>query len=260
MKKIILCLIVLCSSFTHVSAYNQNTVAVTEITETQSSLVQIEKRIYAAFVEAILAKELTALTKIETELKGITQKNQASLVWYWRSYLNYYKAIYHASQGDAKQSESTCDEAENWLTTLKNKTSEDYALLSLIQSFSLQFKIEKAMFISSEIKKNAKKALAMEPKNLRAHFVFASYDFYTPEQYGGGKNAEKFLLNAISLPDQKVKNPYLPSWGKEQSYEMLIQLYLKKKDMASAKKYFKEGVALYPESYNIKKLAAKLVE
>ncbi|MEM6687031.1 MAG: hypothetical protein AAF617_14715, partial [Bacteroidota bacterium] len=161
---------------------------------------------------------------------------------------------------DKKQAEETCDEAVEWLEDLDNKTSEDYALLALIQSFGIQFKGMKAMFISSRIKKNAKKAISMEPKNLRAHYVFASNDFYTPEKYGGGKNAEKFLLKAIALPDQKVKNPFLPSWGKEQAYEMLIKLYIKKKDLANAKKHFKAGIDLYPESYNLKQLAAKLIE
>jgi tetratricopeptide (TPR) repeat protein len=253
-------LIVLLLSLSSLSACNQITSELTITSEVQTSLAQIEKRIYTAFVESIMKNDISSLVTIDAELQGITKKNQANLVWYWRSYLNYYKAIYYLRQGDKKQSEEACDEAVNWLDDLENKTSEDYALLALIQSFGIQFKGMKAMFISSKIKKNAKKAIALEPKNLRAHYVFASNDYYTPEKYGGGKQAEKFLLKAIALPDQKVKNPYLPSWGKEQAYEMLIKLYIKKKELENTKKYFKEGIKLYPESYNIKQLAAKLID
>ncbi|MEM6720223.1 MAG: hypothetical protein AAF611_12935 [Bacteroidota bacterium] len=260
MKKIISYVMVLCVSITSLSACHQEKKIPALSVGAQSSLAEIEKRIYAAFVDSILQNDLSSLETIDKELQGITQRNQANLVWYWRSYLNYYKAIYYVRQDDKKLAEKSCDEAITWLEDLDNKTSEDYALLALIQSFGIQFKGAKAMFISSKIKKNAKKAIAMEPKNLRAHFVFASNDFYTPEKYGGGKNAEKFLLKAIALPNQKIKNPYLPSWGKERAYEMLIKLYIKKKELENAKKYFKEGIELYPESYNLKQLAAKLIE
>jgi len=40
---------------------------------------------------------------------------------------------------------------------MKNKNSEDYALLAMLHGFSLQFKGMKAMFISSDIKKNIEK-------------------------------------------------------------------------------------------------------
>ena len=116
------------------------------------------------------------------------------------------------------------------------------------------------MFISSSIKKNLKKAIAIDSTNLRAYYVYASNDFHTPEKYGGGKEAEKYLLKAISLPSQKIKNDYLPSWGKEESYEMLIKLYIKKEKWDLAKKYFQEGIAAYPESYTINQLASKLVD
>ena len=99
----------------------------------------------------------------------------------------------------------------------------------------------------------------MDSTNLRGYYVFASNDFYTPEKYGGGQDAEKYLIKAISLPDQKIKNDYLPSWGKEESYEMLIKLYIKKEKWVLAKKYFQEGNKEYPESYTINQLASKLV-
>lgn len=142
---------------------------------------------------------------------------------------------------------------------MKSKNSEDYALLAMLQGFGIQFKGMKAMFISSNIKKNVKQAIALDSTNPRAYYVYSSNDFYTPEKYGGGKEAEKYLLKVISLPSQKIKNEYLPSWGKEESFEMLVKLYIKKEKWDLAKKYFQMGIQEFPESYTINQLAPKLV-
>ena len=110
-----------------------------------------------------------------------------------------------------------------------------------------------------KIKKNVKKATQLDPDNLRAYYVHASNDYYTPEQYGGGKEAESLLKKAIALPEQKVKNNYLPSWGKEDAYILLTELYIKREKWTEAKTVYAEGIALYPESYMLNRLASKLI-
>jgi hypothetical protein len=114
------------------------------------------------------------------------------------------------------------------------------------------------MYISEDVNKNVNSAVSLDSTNLRAWYVSASNDFYTPEQYGGGKKAEKYLLKAISLPAQKIKNGYLPSWGKEESYVMLITLYVQNEKWDLAKKYYQEGIAAFPKSYQFNQLASKL--
>jgi pentatricopeptide repeat protein len=101
--------------------------------------------------------------------------------------------------------------------------------------------------------------MAIDATNIRGYYVFANNDFYTPEKYGGGKEAEEYLLKAIALPAQNIKNEYLPSWGMEESYEILIRLYIQNENWDLAKKYFQEGIGDFPESYAINQLAAKLV-
>ena len=129
-----------------------------------------------------------------------------------------------------------------------------------MESFSIQYAsgIE-VPFISKRVKQNAEKALQLDSLNLRAYFVLGLNDFYTPEQYGGGKKVEDYLLKAIKLNDQSVSNPYLPSWGKNTAYEMLIRLYINHKLFAEAKKYYQEAIALFPDDYMINKLANELI-
>ncbi len=227
--------------------------------QSDTLLVNIQHKIYDAFVEGLMSQNDAGLTKLGKKLEILYNEKNQKLILYWRSYLQYYSSIYYLKKGDKKKAEQEIGKGINWMKEMKNKNSEDYALLSLLQGFGIQFKGMEAVFISSEIKKNARTAMAIDSSNLRAYYAYASNDFYTPKKYGGGKEAEKYLLKAISLPAQKIKNVYLPSWGKKESFEMLIKLYIKQGEWDLAKKYFQEGIKKYPNSYEIKQLASKLV-
>jgi len=224
-----------------------------------SLLVGIQEKISNAFVQSFMAKNNNELNLISKDLENLYSTNKNNIILYWKSYLQFYSSIYYLKKGDKKTAEKEIDKGIDWLNDMKNKNSEDYALLAMLQGFGIQFKGMEAMIVSSTIKKNIKRAIAIDSTNLRAYYVYASNDFHTPEKYGGGKEAEEYLLKAIYFPAQKIKNDYLPSWGKEESYEMLIKLYIKKEKWELAKKYFQEGITAFPESYTINQLASKLV-
>ncbi len=228
--------------------------------QSDSLLWGIQAKIYHAFVQALITKDNKSLSALSLELDELNKTKKQNLLLYWRSYLQFYSSLYCLKTGDKKNAEKEIDKGVDWLEEMNNKNSEDYALLAMLQGFAIQFKGMKAMFIASDIKKSAKQAIAMDSTNLRAYYVYASNDFHTPEKYGGGKEAEKYLLKALSLPAQQIQNEYLPSWGKEEAYEMLIKLYIKKEKWELAKKYFKQGNKEYPQSYTINQLASKLVE
>lgn len=225
-----------------------------------SLLSGIQDKIYNAFVQSLMTKEDTKLLELSNRLKELNEtEQQQKIILYWRSYLQFYCSIYYLQNEDKKKAEKVIDQGIEWLDKMKNKNSEDYALLAMLQSFGIQFKGMRAMFISDEIKKNAKLAIANDSTNLRAYYVYGSNDFYTPVKYGGGKEVEECLLKAISLPTQKVKNEFLPSWGKEESYELLIKYYIRNEKWDLAKRYFQKAIKEYPESYTINQLATKLV-
>lgn len=219
----------------------------------------IQSKIYNAFVQSLMSKDNKPLITISSELDELNKNKKQNLIKYWRSYLQFYSSIYYLKSGDKKTAEKEIDKGINWLEEMKNKNSEDYALLAMLQGFGIQFKGMKAMFISGDIKKNVKISITLDSTNLRAYYVYANNDFHTPEKYGGGKEAEQYLLKVISLPSQKMKNEYLPSWGKEEAYEMLIKLYIKKEKWDLAKKYYQKGIKEFPNSYVVNQLASKLV-
>lgn len=225
-----------------------------------SLLIDIQHKINNAFVQSIMAKDDHPLKNLRTELVEYGKNRKQPIITYWRAYLQFYYSIYYLKTKDKENAERQIEKGIDLLEEMKKKNAEDHALLAMLQSFSIQFNTVKAMFISMDVKDNAHLAIAMDSTNLRGYYVSASNDFYTPEQFGGGKKAEELLLKAISLPAQKIKNPYLPSWGKEESYELLVKLYIKNEKWELAKKYYKEGMEEFPESFTINQLAPKLMD
>lgn len=220
----------------------------------------IQQNVKDAFVKSIMNKNDEELISLEKQLIEYDQKKSQNIFKYWIAYLKYYHSIYFLQIKDKEKSENKIDEGIEILEKMKNKNSEDYALLSLMKSFSIQFKKGmKIPFISSKVSEYAELAIELDTNNLRAYYVSGSNDYYTPEKYGGQTEAEDYFLKAISLPDQKVKNNYLPSWGKEESYELLIKFYIKKERWDDAKKYYQIAIKKYPDNYTINKLASKLV-
>ncbi|RLD74457.1 MAG: hypothetical protein DRJ07_19640, partial [Bacteroidetes bacterium] len=180
----------------------------------------IQDKILEAFVQSLIIKNESKLNFLDTGLKELYNKRKKNLVLYWSSYLKFYKSIYYLSVEDKKSAEKALDKAIDQVEEMEGKNSEDYALLSMLQGFSFQFSTGlKAPFIAKKVNNNIELAFELDSINIRAYCVSANNDFYTPEKYGGGQVVEKHALKAISLPEQKIKNDYLPSWGKEEAYE-----------------------------------------
>lgn len=225
-----------------------------------SILHGIETRIDQAFVRSMMNEDPTQLTDLLTELKRYQSDHQRPLAAYWMSYLQYYQAIYHLQMGEKKQAERATTAALDRMESLDAPNSEDYALMAMIKGFSIQFASGiKAPFIGSRAEKYGEQALAIDSTNLRAYFVLASNDYYTPEKFGGRQQAEGYLKSALELPAQSVPNPYLPAWGREEAHEMLIKLYLAQERYDEAKAQFQEAHEEFPDSYLINQLASKLV-
>jgi hypothetical protein len=223
-------------------------------------LNNIQQKIFNAFVEAKISRNDKQLLFLEQALLDMSAKTKNNIIIYWYSYTCYYHSIFYLTDNNNKKSEEFLKMGIKQLDDLKNKNSEHLALLALMKSISIQFAAGiEAPFISKSAKQNVENALQLDSLNLRAYYVLGSSDFYTPEQYGGGKKAEAYLKKAISLKDQSVLNPYLPSWGRNSAYELLIRFYIKKQQWNDAKKYYNDAIALFPDDYMINKLAGELV-
>lgn len=220
----------------------------------------IQQRIYQSFVNSIINKNTSSLDTIHKELENMYSKNPSNVIVYWKAYLLYYKSIYYIQINDKDNSKHSINAGIKLLEELKRKNSDDFALLALLQGFSTQFQSGMmAGRISSQREKNVNRAIELDSSNIRAYYVYANGDFYTPVQYGGGKKAEEYLIKALTLAEKPNSNPFLPTWGKEESYVLLIQLYIREENWESAKKVFSEGITRFPDSYSIQRFAQTLI-
>jgi hypothetical protein len=223
-------------------------------------LINFQEKVMNAFIKAKISKSDKGLVELEQALLQWNKDNNNSIVVYWYSYTCYYHSILLMTDKDKKSPEKILDKGISLLKNVSNLNSEHLALLALMESLSIQYASDiEIPFISKRVKQNAEKALQLDSLNLRAYFVLGSNDFYTPEQYGGGNKAAGYLTKAIRLNDQSIANPYLPTWGKNSAYELLIRLYIRKKQFTEAKKYYQEAISLFPDDYMINKLSKDLI-
>jgi len=222
--------------------------------QNDSLLKNVEKRIDEGFIQAFIDNDVDDLNKIRKDLDVI----DLPIGIYWQAYIDYNKAIYYLSANSRDKSEAIIDQA---IENIKNSptSSENYALLGTLQNLSITFKSPmKAGFIGGNAKENFQKALELEPQNIRAYLGLATLDFYTPADYGGQKNTEKLANKALELPDQPVKNDYLPAWGRNQVYNILIQYLIKSDRLEEAREIHKESLKIFPNDYTLNLLSKKL--
>ncbi len=225
------------------------------VQQKDSLLFDIQNKIDLEFEKAFVNKNTEKLDQIISKLEQIN----SPISNYWQAYAKYNKGIYYIANNNKEQSEKLIDESiENLEQT--SKSSESYALLGTLQSFSIQFKSPmKAGVIGNKAKNNFKKAIELESKNLRAYLGLASLDYYTPEKYGGKKETESLIIKALEQPNQPIKNPILPSWGRNMAYEIIIKYFIEKGDKEKAKEYYKIAIEKFPNDYQLNRLVKKII-
>ena len=213
----------------------------------QPHSIQVE--IIRAFEVSIAAGNTTLLESIKNRLKS----NDSQMAVYWSSYAKFYESLYYLKNQDEKRAKKIINSAISMLEKVPDKNSEIYALLAYLQNFSIQFSGGfSAAFTSGKVKNNAEAALKLDSLNLRAWYVLALNDYYTPAAYGGGKKCENYLLKTVSLNPKSSPYNYMPSWGKNDAYALLIGYYIKNEKFSKAKENLKIALSLYPDDKMIK--------
>lgn len=221
-----------------------------------SSLLNIEEEINKAFISTQIQQSAVPLSNIKKLLLKSPNKHIAA---YWQNYVAYHEAVFYLIRKDKTNSKRISDKAIKSLEDLENKNSEDFALLALLKSFSIQFEGGmQAGLTSLSAKKNAQKSLKLYKHNLRAYYVLGMVDFYTPEEYGGKKKAEGYLQQAIKLATKSSEVSQAPSWGKNMAYELLIRHYLSVGDKQNANLYLTQGLEKFPDDYQLNRLSSTM--
>lgn len=191
-------------------------------------------------------KEIDAkLTLIDNDTKIST----ASKI-YWKSYIFYNKSIFYKSVlGDDDNAGKNIDLAIESLEE-NSKNSEDFALLAACKSFSIQFaNMTQLGKISGEVSDFANKALELNSKNIRAYYVLASNNFYTPKMFGGMTKVEEYSLKGLASPNSLNDDFYSPYWGKTRLYEIYIAYLESENRKEDAEKYRNIAKKEFPNQF-----------
>jgi hypothetical protein len=224
----------------------------------KDTITSIQKKIDHLFSESIAFSNTKRLEEYKNELSSNKENYSKNRVRYWQAYLQYKKAVFHLVEKNVSASEKSCDAGIDLLRSIKEKSTEDYALIALLESFSIQFKGAKVLIIAPRLKKNARRALALDSLNLRAYYVLGNNDYFTPQKYGGGKKVEFYLKKALAISPKKEEDTVSPTWGREESYVLLAQYYFKNDALERAEKTIKEGLSFFPKNHQLKTLLNKI--
>jgi tetratricopeptide (TPR) repeat protein len=209
-----------------------------------------QEKIDAAFIQSFPSQQ-NQVEPVIVELKKDVSSNA-----YWIAYGLFYSSIYslQTKQNDAVV--KNIKEAIELLENIKDKSSEEHALLGYLLGFSISFDQANAPKLSAKAKAQYEAALKKDDKNMRAYYGLGESDFRTPAEYGGGKKVEEYLVKAIALPEQSEQNG--PSWGKNMTYHTLASFYLREGQKDKAKMYCMQGLAKFPQDYNLNELKKAL--
>lgn len=225
--------------------------------EKTNPLLHIQKRIDSSYIVAREEKTATSLLEIEKSIKSVKMSNY--LPQYWEAYLKLNLSVLYGEIGDKVKAEESINNAIKILEGIENKDAEVLALLAYAQSFSIRYASGvQAGIISQKSRQNINIAKKIDATNIRVWYVAAILDFYTPKYFGGQKQCETFLKKAISLDERNNSNPYLPTWGKEDSYLMLINYLITNDRKDEATEYFKEASSAFPNSSGLHALEKRI--
>ncbi len=222
--------------------------------QAQGPLQGIEAQIHQAQDQSF-AEQGDKLAPIIDKLE---EMEPSEWLGYWKTYAAYQGAIYLMVREDKQGAVAYIDQGIAYLEKKDKLNDEEYSLLGSLYSLAISFKPGETIGLSAKARKSFNKALKKNPDNLRALLGIGRSDFYKPKQYGGGKEAEAFLLKALAAPDQYSSHPNAPTWGRDDAYYYLAAYYQREDRRDDAKLYCHKGLKEYPAHHLLSELLAKL--
>lgn len=222
--------------------------------QAQDPLQGIEEQILAAQDQSF-AEQADQLAPLLVKLEQM-----GSLEWldYWKAFASYQGAIYLMVQKDYEGGNTYAKKGLEYLAKITKPNDEEYAMMGALYSLSITFNPGEAIGLSAKARRSFNKALKQNPDNLRALLGIGRADYYKPKQYGGGKEAEAFLLKALAAPDQFSSHPHAPTWGRDDAYYYLAAFYEREDRKGDAQLYCHKGLKEYPNHHLLAELLAKL--
>lgn len=184
--------------------------------------------------EKAMEKNLTLLKDQKTEKNNTTAANalerieKAETKKCLQSNNEAFALILSANDvSDAAKKDAVLDKAME-VAKAAEAISPDNSEIVTLQSWITSMKISvdpmnRGQKLGMEASVLTSRAIELDPENPRPYLLQGTGLFYTPEQFGGGKDkAQKVLEKAVEKFNSfKPKNKLMPNWGKERAMSLL---------------------------------------
>jgi imidazolonepropionase-like amidohydrolase len=180
------------------------------------------------------------------------KKNENLYLLYYIALCDYRLATYYLTLAQMDKAEPYIKEGQDYLKKgmeMNPEFGELDAFYAYMLGFEIALKPEKAMSLGMQSFQYYGNAFQKSPENPRVHYLKGVSDLYTPVEYGGGADAAiKTLAKSLELFEgEKIEDPVLPSWGKDEAYTFLGMAYNQKGDKNKAAELFKKALEINPE-------------
>lgn len=185
---------------------------------------------------------------------------------YWKAYADYRLTIrsLYGSQKDEQMAEQLVEEGIQTLETaikLSPNHSECLALIGTLTGMKISFNPISGMWLGPKSSGYYDDAIKANPKNPRAFHLKGIGKLNTPAMFGGGADkAIPEFEKAIALYKEQVTDSMsiTPGWGYDECLTFTGNAYAELKDNEKAMTYYKEALAINPDSRQAKVAMAKL--
>ncbi len=192
-------------------------------TVSASKYEEVMKENIEKIYQAETAEELTTLAN---KFERIGQaENDKWLPGYYAAYC-YVESSYRL-RGDDEAAQKQLDKAQSKLDKLMTRfdhESEIYVLQALIYNLRITDMSKGAKYSGLSLGM-LNKAEQLDSKNPRVYYLRGTTIFYTPENFGGGAEKARPLLEKAAklFASGKSANELTPTWGEAHNKQMLSQ-------------------------------------
>jgi hypothetical protein len=198
-------------------------------------LVNITSAQNAKFIDA-MTKGLEALSNSGTAEEVLATSNRFERIakaekteWLPYYYAAYSRALYSFFSDDKSKVDEILDVAQSMIDvadSLSPKNSEVILAKAMILSGRIMVDpMSRVMQYGMQSGMLMNEAMQIDPENPRSYFMMGQSLFYTPAEFGGGKEAGCAMLEksrekyATFTPESEIH----PNWGEEKLIELLQQ-------------------------------------
>jgi hypothetical protein len=201
----------------------------------KSSIIIIASIFAVSFANAQSSKYESAMKDNISQLDSVMIKNNAlelannfiriaqaeKTQWLPYYYAAFCKVEQAMQEQDNSKKDAIADQATEYLTKAENILGKENSEIDVIKSMiaTVHMTVDpqnRYMTYMSDINDNIQKAESLDSTNPRPVLLEAENKFFTPEQYGGGKDvAKEYFEKADSLDKNfKPETDLSPSWGR----------------------------------------------